>query len=125
MANLIRRACACQRGGIEISICPCQRARERVPPCEKTRSRDGCLGKMLGRLNSLRMLNHVIDRCRKIINSRAGHDDCVAATMRFLRNTKEFAAIVFAELDVEMLAFDLQLPGLYEVIHSYEKNCGV
>jgi len=71
------------------------------------------------------MLDHVIDRRGKIINAGTGHDDCIAATMSFLGNTEEFAAVVFAEFDVEMLAFDLQLPGLYEVIHFYEKNCGV
>ena len=86
----------------------------RLPPQQNLRWRD-----------PLSLLDHVVDRRGKIIDARAGHDDRVTAAVRFLRDAEKFAAVIFAELHVEMLTFDLQLPSLYEVIHCYEKNGGV
>jgi hypothetical protein len=87
-------------------------------------STDGLVS-ILGGRGPLGVLNHVIDRRREIFHARARHDDRVPATVCLLGDTEEFAAIIFPELDVEVLALDLQLPGLYEVIHLFGKNGGV
>src|SRR5436853_5669008 len=70
----------------------------------------------------LGVIDHVIDRSSKFLHARARHDDRVPATVRFFRDPEEFAAVVLAELDVEVLTFDLQLPGLYEVIHLFQQK---
>jgi hypothetical protein len=57
------------------------------------------------------------DRRRKVINTRARHDDAVPAPMSFLSDTQEFAAVVLPELDVEMLALNLQFFRLDDVVH--------
>ena len=54
---------------------------------------------------------------RKFINARARHDDAVAATVSFLSDTQEPAALIFPELDVEVLALNLQFFRLDDVIH--------
>ena len=54
---------------------------------------------------------------RKFINARARHDDAVAATVSFLGDTQEPAALIFPELDVEVLALNLQFFRLDDVIH--------
>jgi hypothetical protein len=54
---------------------------------------------------------------RKIINARAGHDDAVTTAVSFLSDTQESAALIFPELDVEMLALNLQFSRLDDVIH--------
>jgi len=54
---------------------------------------------------------------RKIINAGARHDDAVAAPMSFLSDTQEFAAVVLPELDIEMLALNLQFFRLDDVVH--------
>jgi hypothetical protein len=55
-------------------------------------------------------------RC-KIINTRAGHDDAVTAAVSFFGDAQESSAVVLPELDVEMLALNLQFFGLDDVIH--------
>jgi len=55
-------------------------------------------------------------RC-KIIDTGTGHDDAVTAAVSFLGDTQESPALIFPELDVEMLAFDLQFSRLDDVIH--------
>jgi hypothetical protein len=55
-------------------------------------------------------------RC-KVINTRARHYDAVTAAMSFLRDAQEFSAVVLPELDVEMLALNLQFFRLDDVIH--------
>ena len=57
------------------------------------------------------------NRRRKIINARARHDDAVAAAVSFLGDTQEPAALIFPELDVEVLAFNLQFSRLDDVVH--------
>ena len=54
---------------------------------------------------------------RKFINARAGHDDAVAAAVSFLCDTQEPAALIFAELDIEVLALNLQFFRLDDVVH--------
>ena len=55
-------------------------------------------------------------RC-KVINARAGHDDAVTAAVSFLRDAQESSAVVFPELDVEVLALNLQFSRLDDVVH--------
>ena len=118
MANLIPRACACQRTvTTRIPPAPGLDLQPRMASRVSLRSPQELRGR-----RSLRLLDHVVNRSRKILNARAGHDDRVTATVRFLGNAKEFAAVVFAEFDMEMLALNLQLPGLYEVIHCNQKT---
>jgi len=54
---------------------------------------------------------------RKVINACAWHDDAVPAPMSFLSDTQEFTAIVLPELDIEMLALNLQFFRLDDVVH--------
>jgi hypothetical protein len=54
---------------------------------------------------------------RKIINAGARHDDAVPAPMSFLNDTQEFTAVVLPELDVEVLALNLQFSRLDDVVH--------
>jgi hypothetical protein len=75
----------------------------------------------LGRRRALGLLDHVVDRGRKIVDAGAWHDDGIATTMCFLGDAKKFTAIVFAELYVEVLAFYLQLPCLNKIIHVCKK----
>ena len=57
------------------------------------------------------------NRRRKVIDPGAGHDDAVSASVSFLGDAQESPAVVFAELDVEMLTLDLQFSRLDDVIH--------
>ena len=54
---------------------------------------------------------------RKLINARARHDDAVAAPMSFLGDTQESTALILPELDIEMLALNLQFFRLDDVVH--------
>ena len=54
---------------------------------------------------------------RKVINAGARHDDAVPAPMSFLSDTQEFTAVVLPELDIEMLALNLQFFRLDDVVH--------
>src|SRR6476646_8061659 len=54
---------------------------------------------------------------RKFINTRARHDDAVAAAVSFLCDTQEPAALIFAELNIEVLALNLQFFRLDDVVH--------
>jgi len=75
-----------------------------------------------GRRASLGVFDYVVDCRGEIINSGAWDDDRVSAAVGFLRNTKKFTPVVLAEFDVEMLPFDLQLPGFDEIIHALQKT---
>lgn len=57
------------------------------------------------------------NRRRKLIDTRAGNDDAIAAAVSFLGDTQEPAALIFPELDVEVLALNLQFSRLDDVIH--------
>src|SRR5262249_20710307 len=59
------------------------------------------------------------NRRRKLINARARHDDAIAAAVSFLGDTQEPASVIFPELDVEVLALNLQFSGLDDVIHFF------
>ena len=67
------------------------------------------------------MLDYVVDRRSEIVDSRAGDDDGISASMSFLGDPKKFTPVVLAEFNVEMLPFDLQFPGLNEIIHACKK----
>ena len=54
---------------------------------------------------------------RKLINACAWDDDAVSAAMSFLCDAQESAALVLPELDIEMLALNLQFFRLDDVIH--------
>src|SRR5947209_19382188 len=77
---------------------------------------------MLSRRGPLRVIDYDVDCRGEILDPGARHNDRVAAAVRFLRNPEELAAVVLTEFHVEMFAFDLQLPGLYEVIHRFKKR---
>jgi hypothetical protein len=57
------------------------------------------------------------NRRRKVINARARHDNAVSAAVSFLGDTQESTALVLPELDIEMLALNLQFFRLDDVIH--------
>jgi hypothetical protein len=59
------------------------------------------------------------NRRGKIIHTGARNDDAIAAAMSFLDDAQEFPALVLPELDVEMLALNLQFSRLDDVIHFY------
>src|SRR4029077_11715730 len=108
VANLILRACACQRW---------------IAFSERDFGRTSVTDALAEPVSPLRrrrpfgVLDHVINSGREILNARARYDDCVPAAVGFLGDPEEFNAIVFAEFNVEMLPFDLQLPRLDEIIH--------
>ena len=54
---------------------------------------------------------------REVINTRAGDDDAVTAAVSFLGDTQESTALILPELDVEMLALNLQFSRLDDVVH--------
>jgi hypothetical protein len=66
---------------------------------------------------ALGVVDYFVDCGSKLIHARARDDDGITATVCFLSDAKEFAAIVLAEFHVEMLALDLQFPRLDEIIH--------
>src|SRR5262245_8041049 len=49
----------------------------------------------------------------------ARDDDRVAAAVRLLGDADEFAALVFAVFDEEVLALDLQVTSQDDIVHSY------
>src|SRR4030095_13214529 len=57
------------------------------------------------------------NRRRKFINARARHDDAIAAAVSFLGDTQEPAALIFPELDIEVLALNLQFFCFDDVVH--------
>lgn len=71
----------------------------------------------LDRLSPFGGREHCADRRRKIVYPCAWYDDRISPAMSFLSDAEEFAAIVLPELDVEMLALDLDFSGLDDVIH--------
>ena len=73
---------------------------------------------------ALGLLDDFVDCRGKLIHACARDNDGIAATVRFLRDSKEFAAVILAEFHVEMLTLYLQLPCLDEIIHVC-KNRGV
>src|SRR5215813_7140595 len=56
-------------------------------------------------------------RRRKFINPCAWHDDAVTAAVSFLGDPQELAALIFPELDIKVLALNLQFFRLDDVIH--------
>jgi len=67
------------------------------------------------------VVDYCVDRRRKLIHPRAWDDDRVTATVRFLSDAKELAAVVLTKLNVKMLTLDLQLPRFDEIIHVCKK----
>src|SRR5690349_3838213 len=66
---------------------------------------------------SLAVGENFSNRRRELIHAGARHDDAVATAMSFFRDTQEPTALVFPELDVEVLTLDLQFFRLDDVIH--------
>ena len=54
---------------------------------------------------------------RKVIDASARHDDAIAAAVSFFGDTQELASLIFPELDIEVLALNLQFSRLDDVIH--------
>ncbi len=71
----------------------------------------------LDRLSPFGGREHFTDRRCEIVYPGARHDDRISPAMSFLSDAEEFAAIVLPELDVEMLALNLDFSGLDDVIH--------
>jgi len=70
---------------------------------------------------ALRLLDYIIDCRGKLIHARTWDDDGITATVRFLGDAEEFAAVVLTEFYVKMLSLYLQLPCLDEIIHVCKK----
>ena len=81
-------------------------------------------GRFFLRRRVLGVLDYFVYRGGKLIHPRARDDDRVAATVCFLGDAKEFAAVVLTKFDVKMLTLDLQLPRFDKIIHVC-KNRGV
>jgi len=60
---------------------------------------------------------NVRNRRRKLFNAGTRHDDTVTAAVSFLSDAQEPAALIFPELDVEVLALNLQFFRLDDVVH--------
>jgi hypothetical protein len=59
-----------------------------------------------------------VSNCRReLLNPSTWNDDAVTAAVSFLSDTQESSAVVLPELDVEMLAFNLQFFRLDDVVH--------
>ena len=69
----------------------------------------------------LGVLDYFVYRGGKLIHPRARDDDRVAATVCFLGDAKEFAAVVLTKFDVKMLTLDLQLPRFLEKKTSLQR----
>jgi hypothetical protein len=83
---------------------------------EKIAAETAASRKVLGR-GALGLLDYFVNRRGKLIHARARNNDGITATVCFLGNAKEFSAIILAEFHVKMLALDLHLPRLDEIIH--------
>ncbi len=55
-------------------------------------------------------------RC-KVIDTRAGDYDAVTPAVSFFGDPQESTALIFAELDIEVLALNLQFSRLDDVVH--------
>jgi hypothetical protein len=70
---------------------------------------------------ALGLLDYFVDRGSKLIHACARDDDGITATVCFLSDAKEFAAVILAEFYVKMLTLDLQFPRLDEIVHVCKK----
>jgi hypothetical protein len=66
---------------------------------------------------------HLSDGGGKVVDTGARDNDGIAAPVSFFGDAQEFSAIVLAELDVEMLAFDLKLFRLDNMVHLRRPEC--
>jgi len=66
-------------------------------------------------------VKHLVDRSREINHPGARDDDGIPSPVRFLCDPEKSTAIVFTKLDVETLAFDLELFRLDDAVH-FPKN---
>jgi hypothetical protein len=87
-------------------------ARKRLIAAQKA---SYCLG--LRRLHAVAWNDDLADRGRKIVHAGARNNDRVATAVSFFGDTQKLPAIVFAELHMEDLAFDLHVPRLDNAIH--------
>jgi hypothetical protein len=63
-----------------------------------------------------------VDGGGEVTHARARDDDCVPAAVRFFSDPKKSSAIVFTKLNVETLAFDLELFRLDDAIHFRKRR---
>ena len=61
---------------------------------------------------------HFADRRREVIHTSTRHNDRVSVAVRLFGDTQKFSALILPKLNVKQLAFDLDLFGLYDVIHG-------
>jgi len=60
---------------------------------------------------------NVSNRRRKLLNAGTRHDDTVTAAVSFLSDAQEPAALILPELDIEVLALNLQFFRFDDVVH--------
>jgi hypothetical protein len=60
---------------------------------------------------------NIIDRGRKIIESRARDDDRIASPMSFLGNAQESTALILTEFKMKPLTFDLNFFSFEDAVH--------
>lgn len=97
-------------------------ARVECPAIAKDRDSICALGRLGWR--PLGAFDYFPNRGSELIYARARHDDGVAAAVCFFRNPQEFPTLVLAKLHVKVLAFDLQLSRLDDIVH-FQQNGGV
>ena len=68
--------------------------------------------------NSIRRLNHFSRGGHKLVQTRTRNDDRITPAVRFFRNPHKSAALVFSELDIEMLTLYLQLSRYDDIVHD-------
>jgi len=72
---------------------------------------------LLRRLSFGMMIDHLANGGGEIVYPGARHNDRVATAVGFFGNAEESSTVIFPELDVKMLPFDLQFPGLDDIVH--------
>ena len=71
----------------------------------------------LRRRCAVRGNDYLVDRRIEFIQAGAGHDNRIAAAMRFFRDAQKTAPLILAELDKKMLSFDMQFSARDDVVH--------
>ena len=68
--------------------------------------------------NPVGRLYHLASHRHEFVKARARNDDRVSTTMRFFGDTHKAPSFIFAEFNIEMLAFDLKFFRDNYVIHD-------
>jgi hypothetical protein len=82
------------------------------------------VGQLTARLRRrpLGVFDYIANCRRKFIHSCARHNDGVTAAVGFFGNSQELPSLVLTEFHVKVFPFDLELPGLNDVVHFPEKR---